>query len=58
MSNQFYKYLSEKVVKFFQTNMPMAGDKFFVQFETDEQVHNLYSELEKNIIARDPHTAR
>lgn len=53
MSNQFYKYLSEKVVKFFQTNMPMAGDKFFVQFETNEQVYNLYSELEKNIIARE-----
>ncbi len=53
MSNLFYKYLSEKVIKFFQTNMPLAGDKFFVQFETNEQVADLYSELKKNIIAED-----
>lgn len=53
MSNPFYKYLSEKVIKFFQTNMPMAGDKFFVQFETEEQVNNLYTELEKNIVAKE-----
>lgn len=53
MSNLFYKYLSEKVIKFFQTNRPLAGDKFFVQFETDEQVVNLYSELRENIIAKD-----
>lgn len=53
MSNPFYKYLSEKVIKFFQTNMPMAGDKFFVQFETEEQVNNLYTELGKNIVAKE-----
>ena len=41
MSNPFYNYLSEKVIMLFQTNIPMAGDKFFVQFETDEQVNNL-----------------
>ena len=53
MSNQFYKYLSEKIIKYFQVNKPQSGDKFFVQFETEEQVKNLYSELGKNTIANE-----
>ena len=53
MSNPFYKYLSEKIIKYFQTNSPYPGDKFFVQFETDEQVHNLFNELKDNIIAQE-----
>lgn len=51
MSNPFYKYLSEKVIKYFQTNLPLAGDKFFIQFENEEQVGSLYAELRDNIIA-------
>lgn len=51
MSNPFYKYLSEKIIKYFQVNAPQAGDKFFVQFETEDQVKNLYSELGQNTIA-------
>lgn len=51
MSNTFYSYLSEKIIKYFQTNKPGAGEKYYVQFETEEQVRNLYDELKKNIAA-------
>lgn len=51
MSNTFYNYISEKIITFFKNNEPSAGDKFYVQFETEEQVEKLYSELKNNIIA-------
>lgn len=52
MSNTFYNYISEKIITYFKENEPKPGDKFYVQFETDEQVENLYSELKNNIICR------
>lgn len=51
MSNMFYDYLSEKIIKYFQSNIPDSGEKFYVQFETEKQVRALYSALENNIIA-------
>ena len=51
MSNLFYDFLSEKIIKYFQINTPAAGEKFYVQFETEEQVKNLYSALKNNLIA-------
>ena len=53
MSNPFYKYISEKVIKYFQINSPIPGDKFFVQFENDEQVRKLFDELKSNTIAEE-----
>ena len=53
MLSPFYKYLSEKVIKYFQTNTPNPGDKYYVQFETDLQVNNLYNELGKSIISKE-----
>lgn len=52
MSKQFYSFLSDKIIKYFQTNIPKSGDKFSVQFETELQVSLLYSELGKNLIAQ------
>ncbi len=52
MSNTFYNYISEKIITHFKTNEPNQGDKFFVQFETEDQVEKLYSELKHNIIAK------
>ena len=49
MSNMFYDYLSEKIIKYFQTNIPDPGEKYYIQFENDEQVGELYSVLENNI---------
>ena len=52
MSNTFYNYISEKIITYFKTNEPNPGDKFFVQFETEDQVDKLYKELKNNIIAK------
>lgn len=52
MSNTFYSYISEKIIKYFKSNEPVAGDKYYIQFETEEQVNELYVELENNIIAK------
>ena len=52
MSNIFYNYISEKIITYFKTNEPNPGDKFFIQFETEDQVENLYKELRNNIISR------
>ena len=51
MLNIFYSYISEKIITFFKTNELNSGDKYYIQFETEEQVKNLYKELKKNIIA-------
>lgn len=52
MSNTFYNYISEKIITYFKANEPNPGDKFFVQFETEEQVEKLYSDLKNNIISQ------
>lgn len=51
MSNRFYSYLSDKIISYFKNNNPHPGDKFYAQFETDDQVKTLYDELNKNIIS-------
>lgn len=53
MSKKFYKYISEKIIKYFQLNQPKSGDKFYIQFESDNQVQALYEELKNNIIAQE-----
>ena len=52
MSKQFYSFLSDKIIKYFQTNTPKSGDKYSVQFENELQVSSLYDELGKNLIAQ------
>lgn len=52
MSTIFYNYISEKIITYFKTNEPNPGDKFFVQFEKEDHVENLYKELRNNIIAK------
>lgn len=51
MSNRIYSYLSDKIISYFKNTNPLPGDKFYVQFETDDQVRNLYDELSRNTIA-------
>ena len=50
MSSRFYNYLSEKIISYFKNNNHLSGDKFYVQFETEEQVVTLYKELKNNTI--------
>lgn len=52
MSDQFYSYLSEKVISYFEHNGLKGGDKFFIQFETVEQVNALYEHLKMNTIVK------
>lgn len=48
MLNQFYSYLSEKIMEFFITNPLSAGAKYNIQFEKKDQVQDLYDALRHN----------
>lgn len=50
MSEQFYNYLSEKIINFFKDNPLISGAKYNIQFETEEQVKNLYEALKDNTL--------
>lgn len=51
MLDQFYSYLSNKIIEFFRENPLTSGAKYNIQFETDEQVQNLYEKLKDNTLA-------
>ena len=53
MSNQFYSYLSDRIIDFFQKNPLTPGSKYNIQFETEEQVRNLYEKLKDNTLYRE-----
>lgn len=50
MLDQFYNYLSGKIIKFFKDNPLTSGAKYNIQFETDEQVKSLYESLKQNTL--------
>ena len=52
MSDQFYSYLSEKIIEFFKMNPLSVGAKYNIQFEKQEQVRSLFEELKKNDLYR------
>ena len=52
MLDQFYSYLSNKIIEFFIKNPLMAGTKYNIQFETDDQVRELYEKLKENTLYR------
>ena len=52
MSNQFYSYLSSRIINFFTKNPLIPGSKYNIQFEKEEQVRKLYEKL-KNDLYRD-----
>ena len=45
MSNQFYDYLSNKLLSYFNENNLLNGEKFFISFDEDEQVTSFYNSL-------------
>lgn len=47
MSNQFYDYLSTKLLNYFDENNLLKGDRFFISFNEDEHVECLYESLKK-----------
>lgn len=50
MSDQFYSYLSEKIIKFFKENPLTPGAKYNIQFEKEDEVRELYEELKNNTL--------
>lgn len=45
MSDQFYKYISNKLISFFVNEDIKMGDKYFIEFDEDKQVNLLYNNL-------------
>ena len=43
MSNQFYKYLSNKVVEYFESNEVKAGERYYIQLDEKDQVEKFYN---------------
>lgn len=53
MLDQFYSYLSSRIIDFFRENPLTSGAKYNIQFEKQEQVRELYEELKNNTLAKD-----
>lgn len=47
MSNQFYDYLSNKLLDYFEENKILNGERFFISLDEDEQVISFYNSLKK-----------
>lgn len=52
MSDQFYSYLSNEILEFFKNNPPTSGAKYNIQFESEDQVKELYYKLKGNYLAK------
>ncbi|MBE6048929.1 MAG: DNA phosphorothioation-dependent restriction protein DptH [Clostridium sp.] len=50
MLDQFYSYLSDKIIEFFKNNPLKSGAKYNIQFEKEEQVKKLYDALRNNTL--------
>lgn len=48
MSNQFYDYLSNKLFEYFYENNLKIGDKFYIDFDEEDEVISLYESLKNN----------
>lgn len=48
MLNQFYKYLSEKLINYFNQVTLQGGERFYLQFDNEEQVNAFYEFLESD----------
>lgn len=53
MSDQFYSYLSNKIIEFFTMNPLTIGSKYNIQFEKEEEVRELYEKLKDNTLYRE-----
>lgn len=48
MSNQFYKYLSKKLMEFFKDNLRKVGERYYLQLDDQNQVEEFYSVLKNS----------
>lgn len=51
MLDQFYSYLSERILEFFKDNPLQSGAKYNIQFENEEEVRGLYDVLKENTLS-------
>ncbi|MCY9138069.1 DNA phosphorothioation-dependent restriction protein DptH [Peribacillus frigoritolerans] len=49
MLNQFYKYLSEKLINYFNQCTLQGGERFYLQFDNKEQVNAFYEFLKGDV---------
>ena len=47
MLNQFYKYLSNKLINYFESQNIREGDRFFLELDEDEEVTDFYNVLKE-----------
>ncbi|MGG0176415.1 DNA phosphorothioation-dependent restriction protein DptH [Gottfriedia acidiceleris] len=48
MLNQFYNYLSEKIISFLKTETFKGGERYYLQFDDEKQVEEIYSVLKES----------
>lgn len=53
MLDQFYSYLSSKIIEFFNKNPLTSGAKYNIQFEKQDQVRALYEELKNTTLYKE-----
>lgn len=53
MLDQFYSYLSSKIIEFFNINPLTSGSKYNIQFEKEDEVRALYNELKNNFLYKE-----
>jgi DNA phosphorothioation-dependent restriction protein DptH len=47
MLNQFYKYMSEKLTKFLESEQLTGGERFYLQFDNKQNVKEFYDSLKE-----------
>ncbi|WP_252235876.1 DNA phosphorothioation-dependent restriction protein DptH [Clostridium sp. CH2] len=52
MSKQFYKYLSKKLIGFFDSNLKKVGERYYLQLDDQEKVYEFYNVLKEDARAK------
>jgi len=53
MSNQFYSYLSDKIFDYFSKNNLVKGERYYIQFDDEDQIMELYNSIKEYGIEND-----
>ncbi len=51
MLNQFYQYMSKKLIRFLESEQLSGGERFYLQFDSKDNVKDFYQTLGQNGIA-------
>lgn len=53
MLNRFYKYLTDKLIDYFQVSKIKGGERFYLQFDNEKQVNTFYEFLRNHDISEE-----